>query len=154
MNHKDNSGLFGCRPILFVDSVARSLSYYVDILGFHLGLAWSEQEQAFVSKGDLSAPTFAIIGRGPVQLMLSQRSQGAPGMWLHFDIHTADQVDVLYREWSGKGARIIEPPSMRAWGMYEMRVGDPDGHVFRISGPPRTNTREGVGENRAGDNAS
>ena len=104
MSHEDSSGLFGCRPILCVDSVARSLSYYVDVLGFHLGLAWSDQRQAFLSPGDLSDPSFAIIGRGQVQLMLSQQSQGAPGMWLHLDVHTADQVDELYGEWAGKGA--------------------------------------------------
>jgi uncharacterized glyoxalase superfamily protein PhnB len=137
MTRGDNSGISGCRPVLCVESVPRSLTYYVDVLGFRLGLSWSHQKQKFLSPAESDIPpTFAIIGRGSVQLMLSQGSQGAPGMWLHLDVDTAGQVDELYREWSETGARIMEPPSLRPWGMCEMRVQDSDGHVFRVSGPP------------------
>jgi uncharacterized glyoxalase superfamily protein PhnB len=139
MINGDNCGLSGCRPVLCVDSVPGSLAYYVDILGFRLGLSWSDQKQKFLCPGETHIPpTFAIIGRGTVQLMLSQRSQGAPGMWLHLDVDTAGQVDELYREWSARGARIVEPPTLRPWGMYEMRVEDFDRHVLRVSGPPGT----------------
>jgi len=150
MSTSDSSGLFGCRPIFCVDSVVRSIAYYVDILGFRLGLTWSDKEQRFLSPGESCAPTFALIGRGQVQLILSQQCQGAPGTWLHLDAHTADQVDELYKEWARKGARILEPPSLRRWGMYEMRVQDPDSHVLRVSGPPRKDTGHGDGETRVG----
>jgi uncharacterized glyoxalase superfamily protein PhnB len=69
--------------------------------------------------------------------MLSQKSQGAAGVWIHLDVHTAGQLDALYKEWTRKGARILEPPSHRPWGMYEMRVQDLDGHTLRVSAPPR-----------------
>jgi uncharacterized glyoxalase superfamily protein PhnB len=129
-------GLFGCRPILCVESVARSIKYYVDALGFHLGLAWSDREGRFLKPGEEVEPTFAIIGLGQVQFMLSQQSQGSPGVWLHLDVHTAAQLDALYQEWTRNGARIIEPPTHRRWGMYEMRAQDLDGHTFRVSAPP------------------
>ena len=144
MNTEDSSGLFGCRPILFVDHVARSIAYYVDSLGFRLGLTWSDRENRFLRSQDDAEPTFALVGRGSVQLMLAQKRQEAPGAWLHLDVHTAQQVDALYEEWTRKGAQIIEQPSHRAWGMYEMRVQDPDGHVFRVSAPPRENTEPGT----------
>ena len=67
--------------------------------------------------------------------MLSQKSQGAPGMWLHLDVHKAEQVDALFEEWARQGAKIAEPPTIRAWGMYEMRVQDLDGHMMRVSSP-------------------
>jgi uncharacterized glyoxalase superfamily protein PhnB len=137
MNTDDGSGLFGCRPILCVQSVAHSIKYYVNSLGFRLGLSWSEAEMRFLQPEDEAEPTFAILGRGQVQLMLSQKSQGAPGMWLHLDVHTPGQLEALYAEWARKGARILEPPSSRPWGMYEMRVQDPDGHMLRVSAPPR-----------------
>jgi uncharacterized glyoxalase superfamily protein PhnB len=137
MSTNDIRGLFGCRPVLCVDNVARSIACYVDVLGFRLGLTWSEKEQRFLSPGEACAPTFAILGLGLVQIMLSQQSQGAPGTWLHLDAHSADYVDELYNEWTPKGAHILEPPSLRAWGMYEMRVQDLDKHVLRISAPPR-----------------
>jgi len=132
----NDGGLFDCRPILCVENVARSIEYYVGSLGFRLGWAWSDQNQRFLQPGDEMAPTFALVGRGQVQLMLSQQCQGAPGMWLHLDVHTAEQLDDLHAEWSRKGVSIDEPPLYRAWGMYEMRVRDPDGHTLRVSAPP------------------
>jgi uncharacterized glyoxalase superfamily protein PhnB len=137
----DESGLFGCRPVLRVDSVERSLAYYVGSLGFHLGLAWIEPEQRFLQHGETAAPDFAIIGRGNVQLMLCRQGQGEPGMWVHLDVHTAEQLDALHNEWSRNSAMVVEPPSLRAWGMYEMRVRDLDGHTFRVSAPPSTARR-------------
>lgn len=136
MNPNDGYGVFSVRPILCVDNVARSLDYYVSKLGFHAGWVWAGSEQRFLEPGDTAEPTFALVGLGLVQLMLSQRSQGAPGMWLHIDVHQASQVDSLNELWLRNGARIIEPPTVRPWGMYEMRVQDLDGHTLRISSPP------------------
>jgi len=144
MSTDDSSGLFGCRPILCVESVARSIAYYLDCLGFRLGWAWSDEKQRFLQAGESWSPAFALVGLGQVQLMLSQKSQGAPGMWLHLDVHSAEQVDALHAEWRQKRARIVEPPSSRAWGMYEMRVQDPDGHVLRISAPPRKSPKQDI----------
>ena len=138
MNSEDNGGLFGCRPILCVQSVARSIEYYVDVLGFRLGWCWSDGDHRLLEAVEEGTPTFALVGRG-VQIMLSQNSQGAPGMWLHLDVHTAQQLDALYEEWTSKAASIIEPPSLRPWGMYEMRVQDLDGHTLRVSSPPKEN---------------
>jgi uncharacterized glyoxalase superfamily protein PhnB len=133
----DNSGLFGVRPILCVENVARSIAYYVGCLGFRLGWAWCNERQRFLQHGETIAPAFALVGRGSVQFMLSQKTQGAPGMWIHVDVHTAEQLDALNAEWVQKGAHILEPPSIRPWGMYEMRVQDLDGHALRVSAPPR-----------------
>jgi uncharacterized glyoxalase superfamily protein PhnB len=136
-NHESQvSGLFDCRPILCVASALRSIEYYVDVLGFRLGWAWSNEAQRFLKPGEQIDIGFALVGIGPVQLMLSQNSQGAPGMWLHLDVQTAEQLDALHATWSERGARILEPPSVRPWGMYEMRVQDLDGHVLRVSSPP------------------
>jgi uncharacterized glyoxalase superfamily protein PhnB len=144
MNTDDGSGLFGLRPILCVESVARSIQYYVESLGFRVGLTWSDKEGRFLRPGDEVEPTFALVGRGQVQLMLVQKAQGVPGMWLHLDVHTADQLDALYGEWMGNRARILEPPSQRPWGMYEMRVRDLDDHTLRVSAPPRQSAEPGT----------
>ena len=112
MNTENGSGLFGCRPILCVQNVARSIEYYTNSLGFHLGWSWSYAEQRFLRAGDAGTPTFALVGRGQVQFMLAQQCQGAPGMWLHLDVHSAEQLDALYDEWKQKGVRITEPPSL------------------------------------------
>ncbi|MBL8849594.1 MAG: VOC family protein [Planctomycetaceae bacterium] len=138
MTDNHHAGIFDCRPILCVDSVARSIDYYVNVLGFRLGWAWSNEEQRFLQAGETAEPGFALVAIGHVQIMLSQRSQGAPGMWLHLDVETAEQVDALHESWARNSARIDEPPFVRPWGMYEMRVHDPDGHVLRVSSSPRS----------------
>ena len=89
---------------------------------------------------DESGPSFALVGRGRIQVMLAETGQGTPGTWLHLDVQTADDLDELFEEWSNSAANIIEAPSIRAWGMYEMRIQDLDQHVFRVSSPPREAT--------------
>jgi uncharacterized glyoxalase superfamily protein PhnB len=133
---RDSGGLSGCRPILFARSVASSIDYYVNSLGFHLGWAWSNHEQRFLLPGETIDIGFALVGRGHVQFMLSEQSQGSPGMWLHLDVDSAAQLDALHNEWKQRGAQIDEPPVIRPWGMYEMRLRDPDGHTLRVSSPP------------------
>jgi hypothetical protein len=115
MNTDDSGGLFGCRPVLRVEALRTASSI----------------------TSTASAGPGQTRSRGVVQFMLAQQSQGAPGMWIHLDVHTAEQLDVLCEEWTQKGARIVEPPSVRPWGMYEMRVQDLDGHVMRVSAPVR-----------------
>lgn len=141
MMHLDRGGLSGCRPILCCENVARSIRYYVDQLGFFVGWAWSDTGQRFLHIGDTEPPTFALVGRGVVQFMLAEQCQGAPGMWLHLDVDAAAQLDALHEEWQRNGARIIEPPSIRPWGMYEMRVQDLDGHTLRVSSSPYEGAR-------------
>ncbi len=130
--------LFACRPILCVEDVGRSLAYYRDALGFTIGWRWSDAQQGFLDEGDDSAEVgTALVGRDEVQFILVRQGQGQSGMWLHLDVDTAEEVDQLHREWTAGGASIDEPPSLRPWGTYEMRVQDLDGHVFRVSSPPK-----------------
>ncbi len=129
--------LAACRPILCVANVARSIAYYVESLGFRIGWRWSDTEQRFLEPQEAGESTFALVCRGQVQFMLSQNSQGAAGVWLHLDVLTAEQIDSLHSEWLSGGAVIVEPPALRPWGMYEMRVRDLDGHMLRVSATPR-----------------
>jgi len=131
-------GISGCRPILYADSVSASLRYYSEVLGFNVGFRWSDKKQAFLAPGTEAEGDevgFALVFRDSVQLMLSQKGQGHPGMWLHLDVETPDEVDALYRQWSQNGARILEAPDNRPWKNYEMRIADLDGHVLRVASP-------------------
>lgn len=120
-----------------MNSVAKSIRYYHDVLGFSVGWAWSDETNAFLNDGDEFAPSFALVVRGKIQLMLAETGQGTRGTWLHLDVRTADHLDDLFQEWSKTSANIVEKPSLRPWGMYEMRIQDLDQHVFRVSSPPR-----------------
>ncbi|MCB9678081.1 MAG: VOC family protein [Alphaproteobacteria bacterium] len=130
------TGIFDCRPILCVDRVDASVTYYRDVLGFDLGWRWSDTEGRFLAPDEPGPAHTALVGAGTAQWMLVQRAQGHPGMWLHLDVATGAQVHALYADWVARGARIREAPALRPWGMVEMRIEDLDGHVFRVSGPP------------------
>ena len=133
----EQEAIDGARPNLLVSDLANSLRFYAEMLGFMIGWRWSDRHNEFVPErgyGDPGEPGTALIGRDRAQLLLTQVS-GPHVSWVHLDVHTAAQVDRLFEEWRSRGVGIAEPPQRRPWGMYEMRLYDPDGHVLRISAP-------------------
>ncbi|WP_410617451.1 GNAT family N-acetyltransferase [Amycolatopsis sp. lyj-109] len=134
---EDHGGpeIFACRPNLLVRDLAASVAFYADVLGFWVGWRWSDRQARFLAGDEPTEPGTALVGRDQVQLMFTQ-VDGSHTTRLHLDVSSAAQVDELFREWSGRGAEIAEPPFVRPWGMYEMRLHDPDGNVLRVSSPP------------------
>ena len=105
-------------PILRVDDMARSLRYYVDVLGF-TNEEWSGDE-------------FACVTRDGASIYLSARDQGHSGTWVWIGV---GDVEELFREYTSRGATIVGPPERFPWAV-EMRVTDPDGHVLRFGSDP------------------
>ncbi|HEX2875050.1 MAG TPA: glyoxalase superfamily protein [Polyangiaceae bacterium] len=105
-------------PILNVASLARSVRYYVDVLGF-INAAWGTDE-------------FTCVTRDGASIYLSQGSQGQPGTWVWLGV---EDVKALHDEYRGSSATILEPPANFAWAC-EMKVADPDGHVLRFGSDP------------------
>ncbi|GAA3240052.1 VOC family protein [Dactylosporangium siamense] len=133
----DPEAIFDCRPNLLVDDLRVSLEFYRSCLGFHVGWHWSDRRSRFLQAGELAEPGepgTALVGRDRAQIMLTQTT-GVHTTRLHLDVHTSAQVDQLFQEWTEHGAVIAEPPTWRPWGMYEMRLHDPDGNVLRVSAP-------------------
>ena len=46
-----------------------------------------------------------------------------------------DDVDAIHRHCLEQGIEITWPPTDEPWGVREMHVRHPDGHVLRISAP-------------------
>ena len=44
-----------------------------------------------------------------------------------------DDVDAVHERCTAEGLEITYPPTNEPWGVREMHVRHPDGHVFRIS---------------------
>ena len=105
-------------PILRVEDLEISRRYYVEKLGF--ALDWEEEGMVSVSRDQKS-------------IMLCERDQGQPGTWLWIGV---DDADVLFAEFSAKGAQIQSPPQNFSWA-YEFAVEDPDGHVLRFGAEPK-----------------
>jgi uncharacterized glyoxalase superfamily protein PhnB len=110
---------FECaNPILNVKSMAESLRYYVDVLGF--------------TSEEWSGDDFACVTRDGASIYLSEGDQGQPGTWIWVGV---GDVALLYEEYQGSGATIRQPPQTFPWAV-EMRVEDPNGHVLRFGSDP------------------
>jgi predicted enzyme related to lactoylglutathione lyase len=109
----------GAEPILSIGDMARSLRYYVDVLGF-TNAEWGGTE-------------FTRVGRDSAGIYLSEGDQGQPGTWVWVGV---EDVESLYQEYTASGASILHAPINYPWA-YEMKIQDPDGHVLRFGSEPR-----------------
>ena len=106
-------------PILNVADMARSLRYYVEVLGF--------------SNAEWGGDDFTCVTRDGASIYLSEGDQGQPGTWVWLGV---EDVEALHDEYDQKGATILQPPENFPWAC-EMKVGDPDGHVLRFGSDPK-----------------
>ena len=106
-------------PILRVENMARSLRYYVGVLGF-TNAEWGSDE-------------FTCVSRDGASIYLCQGDQGQPGTWVWVGV---EDVAALHAEYLASGATILHPPENYPWAL-EMKVGDPDGHVLRFGSEPQ-----------------
>jgi catechol 2,3-dioxygenase-like lactoylglutathione lyase family enzyme len=113
-------------PILRVEDLEASRRYYIDKLGFSL---------------DWDAGSMISVSRDRKGIMLCERDQGNPGTWLWIGID--GDADVLFAEFSAKGAHIRSKPRNFSWA-YEFAVEDPDGHVLRFGAEPKPGLEQKV----------
>ncbi|HEY3235222.1 MAG TPA: bleomycin resistance family protein [Polyangiaceae bacterium] len=104
-------------PILYVSDFARTMAYFTEALGFKKLWDWG------------SPPSFGAVGRDKVEIFLCRGDQGKPGTWMSIFV---DDVDELHDEIVAKGAVIVMAPRDESWGMREMHVECPDGHILRF----------------------
>ena len=105
-------------PILRVEDMARSLRFYVDVLGFDAA-PWGTEE-------------FTFVGRDERGIYLSRGGQGRGGAWVWLGV---DDVRALHRIYSERGAKVRMEPTNFPWAL-EMQVEDPDGNVLRFGSEP------------------
>jgi GNAT superfamily N-acetyltransferase len=104
-------------PILYSENVRRSLDYYTQVLGFDSKWEWDDP------------PTFGGVCKNLVEIFFCEKGQGHPGTWLSVMV---DNVDEFYEKVKARGARIRSVPENMEWGLREMLVEDPDGHILRF----------------------
>jgi uncharacterized glyoxalase superfamily protein PhnB len=106
-------------PIVSVASIAQSIEYYGQCLGFQVD--WQYRDGKYAISG---------ISRDGHAIYLCEDDQGNPGTWIWMGV---ERVDQLYEEFRTSGANIIMAPTEFPWGC-EFRVSDLDGHVIRFGG--------------------
>ena len=111
---------FECaNPILSVADMARSVRYYVEVLG--------------LENAEWGGDDFTCVTRDQAAVYLSEGDQGQPGTWVWVGV---EDVDALYEEYKLTGAQILHAPENFPWAC-EMKVRDPDGHVLRFGSEPK-----------------
>jgi catechol 2,3-dioxygenase-like lactoylglutathione lyase family enzyme len=108
-------------PILRVNSLAASIRFYVDVLGFKVD--WGGEDES----------TFASVSRDRRAIMLCQGEQGQPGTWLWIGV---EDIEPLFAKYRAEGVKFREGPTNYPWA-YEMKIEDPDGHVLRFGSEPK-----------------
>ena len=105
-------------PILRVANLQRSVSHYVDVLGF--------------TNADWGGDDFTCVSRDGASIYLSEGDQGQPGTWVWIGV---SDVDALHEEYQASGAQVLDAPETFPWAR-EMKIRDPDGHVLRFGSDP------------------
>ena len=111
-------------PRFVVPDVVKAAEYYRDVLGFEIvGFFQDPPVLALVSRDDVEIHFGK--GEGPFET-------GSPRQQDELDAYIwVGEVDVLAQELKGRGARIVEGPVDREYGMREIVIQDLDG--FRIA---------------------
>jgi catechol 2,3-dioxygenase-like lactoylglutathione lyase family enzyme len=126
----------GLTPILNVSDIQESFAWF-EKLGWRKGWDWG------------SPSSFGCVGAGECEIFLCQNAQGGrgksaskttfgpegdetgdKGVWMSIWV---DDVDAIHQHCVEQGLDITWPPTDMPWGVREMHVRHPDGHVFRIS---------------------
>ena len=106
----------GSATVFVVSDIAASLAYYRDVLGFQVTFQYGQPL------------SYACLCRDEVALHLlaSSRTKRLPG---HGAICVfVRDVDRIYAEVSGRGAKLLNQPEDRDYGMRDFDVVDADGN--------------------------
>jgi catechol 2,3-dioxygenase-like lactoylglutathione lyase family enzyme len=121
-------------PILNVSNILESFAWF-EKLGWTKAWDWGDP------------PTFGGVCSGKCEIFLCENGQGGrgrsdrptsrgvddaadKGVWMSIWV---DDVDAIYQHCLSQGIEVTWPPTDEPWGVREMHVRHPDGHVFRIS---------------------
>jgi catechol 2,3-dioxygenase-like lactoylglutathione lyase family enzyme len=122
----------GLTPILNVSNIVESFAWF-EKLGWTKGWDWG------------TPPTFGGVCSGHCEVFLCLNAQGGrgksdqpttqddsldKGVWMSIWV---DDVDAVHQRCLAQGLEVTMPPTDEPWGVREMHVRHPDGHVFRIS---------------------
>ncbi|GAC1402902.1 MAG: hypothetical protein NVSMB52_16860 [Chloroflexota bacterium] len=111
-------------PVLLVSNVTVAAAYYRDALGFHFDRFWGDP------------PRFCIVKRDTCMLYLAQPDSTEAVLTPYWKIASmmwnayfwVDDVESLYAEFKGSGAKIDYELCVQPYGVKEFGVQDLDEH--------------------------
>ena len=123
-------------PILNVSNMEQSIEWF-EKLGWSKAFDWGDPVTfAGISSGNVEI--FLCLGaqggrgRSPVKSTFGPDGDSAAdkGVWMSLWV---DDVDKVHAKCVELGYDVAWPPTSMEWGVREMHLRHPDGHVFRIS---------------------
>lgn len=122
-------------PILNVSNIQESFAWF-EKLGWKKAWDWGDPPHF----GGVCCGKFEIYlclngqggrGKGPSRMTFGRDGDevGDKGVWMMIAV---EDVDTLYRHCLAESLDVTWPPTDMPWGMREMHVRHPDGHVLRI----------------------
>ena len=119
-------------PILNVSNFLESVLWFQK-LGWRKGFQWGMPPRF----GAVCSGEFEIFlclngqgGRGKGPLPTTRDNDENKGVWMSVWV---DDVDAVHSLCLDQGIEITMPPTNEPWGVRELHIRHPDGHVFRIS---------------------
>jgi catechol 2,3-dioxygenase-like lactoylglutathione lyase family enzyme len=127
-------------PILNVADVTASFAWFAK-LGWEVAFEWDGDDPG-------AGPVFGGVTCGDFEIFLCRDGQGSrgrgtnlttagpgadqradKGCWVSIWV---DDVDAVHERCLAEQLDVTHPPKDEPWGVREMHVRHPDGHVFRI----------------------
>lgn len=129
-------------PNLMVTDLARSVAFYSEVLGMTLAMS-VDAEQRFEMNALVAGAVFASLKWGEHELMLQSAeslgselsvfagvTQPSPAGTIYFRGMSPDQVMARASD-----AQIVKAPFLQWYGMRELYLRDPDGHILCVGEP-------------------
>lgn len=116
-------------PVLISEDVRRTVTFYVEKLGFKSATHYDKIDN------------FATIYRDSIEFVIVQSKFGkiesntkkyGAGYDAYIDPDTVEGVDIVYQEFLSKGVKIVSEPRKTDYGSYEFVVEDIDGRWIGI----------------------
>ncbi len=121
--HKIHSAV----PVIATDDIEKSLSYYIDVLGFLFDFKYGDPPvYAGVKSG--SAEIYFTNNHDFVYIIKEKNLHPEIFIWI-------EDVESLYREHVINGAQIIEPMFDRPWGARQYVIKEINGYYLKFAQP-------------------
>ncbi|MDQ8737848.1 VOC family protein [Paenibacillus sp. LHD-38] len=122
---------FSSLTVLMVSDLARSQTFYREVLGFNVNDWWTE-------RGGLHGVALKLFQAADPADVKPNKSPAGGGYAVDVQVYTNTwaQLDALYEEFTSKGAVISVEPVIYADGgpWKEFVIEDPDGYHFAFGG--------------------
>jgi lactoylglutathione lyase len=123
--------------VLFVRDLDKCMTFYRDIVGFQM-----DQSDAQSAGFALENQYFILLHVSAAAQMISEeplelKFEGGPRGLMAAAV---EDVDAAYEELKTKGVTVLRPPTDQPWGLRTAYFTDPEGNLWEINQPVKTQT--------------